>query len=141
MKSPLKLLFPGMKIFDLALASNTHPVFFSKKKSRYDEFLSLPTASELELIESGQSATEDDQYLNSLLERQTASYSNTSARFKLEKKTFEDQYAGIYFSRLKEMKPWILERAEKTWNAKSKKYFKDLFHAYPLLFRTKYSHL
>ena len=81
---------------------------------QYDNLLQLPTIAELEMVES------QEGYLASIQRRTAEKYKNTSERFAISQRTFEEQYSNIYFKRLEALKADALATAHKNWNQHKK---------------------
>eukprot|EP01102_Stenamoeba_stenopodia_P003891 TRINITY_DN14011_c0_g1_i1.p1 TRINITY_DN14011_c0_g1~~TRINITY_DN14011_c0_g1_i1.p1 ORF type:complete len:491 (+),score=111.38 TRINITY_DN14011_c0_g1_i1:187-1659(+) len=52
------------------------------------------------------------------LKRVDAKYKSQNEKFVLLKASYSAQYAPLYFARLKTMRPWLKEKAEKKWKKK-----------------------
>src|SRR5689334_5847451 len=74
-----------------------------------DELLSLPTADDLEMIE-----TQDG--FSPSFPRAEATFKSHSERFTVRQRTFSNQYSNIYFKRLEVLKPRAIAAARSKWN-------------------------
>lgn len=100
-----------MRYFENVVDCRTFPPF--------DSFLSLPTAEELEMV--------DSQEYEPDIVRETASYKSDSAKFIIKKKTFENQYCNVYTQRINTLKPIIRERVNELWNPSGVFFWKLIF--------------
>ena len=98
------------------LLSHSHIMFLSflclvdvhqwrGKKLRPDDFLSVVSPTQ-----EGEDDGDDGKMV-----RLVSPYSNTSSRFKIKKRSYEEQYCGVYMYRLMRMRPVLQQKAESTW--------------------------
>ncbi|CAL8463006.1 g2540 [Coccomyxa elongata] len=78
-----------------------------------DEGLEGPTGQTAALDEMMVGTSGDEDSLH--LQRASATYYNKDERFRIEKRTYDNQYAQLYFCRLLKMAPRLKQRIGKQW--------------------------
>jgi hypothetical protein len=81
--------------------------FRAKNKSKYDDFCSLPTINDLQMVESQQ------EFVHPLRRAQGDAIADSNGRFLIQKRNFDNQYYNVYLNRLNKMRDMAISRAQK----------------------------